>query len=112
MLPVLEPSYPARRAADLSECETRGSGVQMGGMRNLIGHHEAADACMLRPAGYACLEQGTVQDQLTAAFEEFEQARPAFGPFEHVILFDGEPRHPPAFGGQGVAGAGDRTSVV
>ena len=61
---------------------------------------------MLRPAVHARLEEGAVDDQLTAALEQVEQARLALGPVERVRLLHRQPRHPPALGGQRVAGAG------
>src|SRR5262249_26283873 len=45
-----------------------------------------------------------VDDQLPAALEQVEQADLALRPLEFVSLLDGRPRHPPPFGGQGVAG--------
>ncbi len=57
---------------------------------------------MLRPAVHAGFEEGSVDDQLTPALEQVEQARFALGPVEHICLFHGNPRHPPAFGGQRV----------
>ena len=75
-------------------------------MRDLVGHHRAADAGVLGPAVHAGLEEGAVDDQLTAAVEQVEQARPAVGPVERVLLLHGQPRHPPTLGGQRVTGAG------
>src|SRR3981189_908959 len=51
-------------------------------------------------------EEGAVDDQLTAALEQVEQARFAFRPVELVLLLHGQPRHPPTLGGQCVTGAG------
>src|SRR5205085_3301180 len=51
------------------------------------------------------LEEGAVDDQLPAAFEQVEQAHFALWPLEFVRLRDGHPRHPPALGGQRVTGA-------
>src|SRR5882762_6355428 len=62
---------------------------------------------MLRPAVHAGLEEGAVDDQLTAAVEQVEQARFALGPVEHICLFHGNPRHPPSLGGKRVTGAGE-----
>src|ERR1019366_7201907 len=56
-----------------------------------------------RRAGF---EEGAVDDQLTAALEQVEQARFALGPVELVLLLHGQPRHPPTLGGQRVTGAG------
>jgi hypothetical protein len=52
------------------------------------------------------LEEGAVDDQLTAAVEQVEQARLALRPIELVLLLHGQPRHPPTLGGQRVTGAG------
>src|ERR1700686_4833466 len=41
-----------------------------------------------------------------AAWEQVEQAPLALRPVKLVLLLHGEPRHPPAFGGQRVTGAG------
>src|ERR1700685_14823 len=61
---------------------------------------------MLGPAEHAGLEEGAVDDQLRAAVEQVEQARLALRPVECVLLLHGQPRLPPAFGGQRVTGAG------
>src|SRR3954453_3338923 len=73
---------------------------------DLVGPERTADAGMLRPAVHSGLEEGAVDDQLTAALEEVEQARFALWAFEHISLFHRDPRHPPALGGQRVTGAG------
>ena len=78
--------------------------VQMGEVGDLIGPKGAAAAGMFGPAEHPGLEEGAIDDQLPAALEQVEQANLALGPLEFVRLLDGHPRHPPAFGGQGVAG--------
>ena len=88
------------------EDESGVAGVQMGDVGDLVGHHGAAGAGMLGPAVHAGLEEGAVDDQLTAALEQVEQARLALGPVELVLLLHGQPRHPPTLGGQRVTGAG------
>ena len=60
---------------------------------------------MLRPAVHAGLEEGAVDDQLTAAVEQVDQARFAVGPLECIRLLHGHPRHPPTLGGQRVTRA-------
>ena len=75
-------------------------------MADLVGPERTADAGMLRPAVHAGLEEGAIDDQLTAALEQVEQARFALGPVEHIGLFHGQPRHPPPLGGQRVTRAG------
>ena len=77
----------------------------MGEVGDLVGAQRAAAAAMLRPAEHAGLEEGAVDDELTPAREQVEQARFAFRPLEGVCLVDGHPRHPPALGGQRVVGA-------
>src|SRR6266704_3223260 len=47
----------------------------MGGMSDLIGYHGAANAGMLGPAFHAGLEEGAVDDQLTAAVDAQRPAR-------------------------------------
>jgi hypothetical protein len=61
---------------------------------------------MVGPAVHAGFEEGAVDDQLTAALEQVEQAHSALGSVELVLLLHGQPRHPPALGGQRVTGAG------
>src|ERR1041385_2493429 len=78
----------------------------MGEMADLVGPERAADAGMLRPAVHAGLEEGAVDDELVAAVEQVEQARPALGPVERVGLLHRHPRHPPPLGGERVTGAG------
>ena len=51
------------------------AGMQMGGVGDLVGHHGAADASMLRPALDAGLEEGAVEDQLPAAVEQVNSMR-------------------------------------
>jgi hypothetical protein len=62
---------------------------------------------MVGPAVHAGFEKGAIDDELTSAGEQVEQAYPAVGPVELVVLGDGQPRHPSARGGQRVTGAGD-----
>src|ERR1700730_1830741 len=76
----------------------------MGDVGHLVGHHGAADAAMLGPAVHARLEERAVHDQLTAAFEEVEQARFSVGAIELVLLLHGQPGHSPTLGGERVAG--------
>src|SRR6516165_7736456 len=74
----------------------------MGWMSYLVGQHGAADARVLGPAVYAGFEEGAVDDQLTAAVEQVEQAHLAIGPAELVLFLHGQPRHPSTLGGQRV----------
>src|SRR6266699_712679 len=76
-------------------------------MRDLIGPQRAAAAGVIRPAEDAGLEESAIDDYLTAALEQIEQTDPALGSVELVLLFYGQPRHPSAFRGQRVAGAGE-----
>src|SRR5580692_7939992 len=75
----------------------------MGQVRDLIGAQGAAAAGVLGPAEHTGLEEGAIDDQLTAALEQIKQAHLALGSVELVMLVHSHPRHPPAFGGQGVA---------
>ena len=79
----------------------------MGEVGDLVGSERAAAAGMVGPAEDAGLEEGAVDDQLTAALEEVEQARFAPGAFEFVLLLDRDPGHAPALGSQRVALAGE-----
>src|SRR5439155_15308705 len=88
------------------ERESGIAGVQMGDVRDLVGHHGTADAGMLGPPLHAGFEEGAVEDQLTAALKQVEQARFALRSVELVILLHGQPRHPPTLGRQRVTGAG------
>src|SRR5882724_10546746 len=63
---------------------------------------------MFGPAEHPGFEEGAIDDQLTAALEQIEQAYLAFGSIELVFLVHGQPRHPPAFGSQRVTGTGQR----
>src|SRR2546425_6339356 len=78
----------------------------MGQVGDLIGAQGAAAAGVLGPAEHPGLEEGAIDDQLTAALEQIEQAYLALGSVELVRLVHSQPRHPPAFSGQRVTGAG------
>ena len=75
------PSHSRLQARDVGLRRARGkherrvARVQVREMGDLVGHHRTADAGMLRPAVHAGLEEGAVDDQLTAAVEQVEQAR-------------------------------------
>ena len=71
---------------------------------DLIGYERAPAARMLGPAEHPWFEEGAVDDQLTPAFEEVQQAHGAYRSLERVLPLHGHPRHPPAFGGQRVMG--------
>src|SRR6476659_2851598 len=73
---------------------------------DLIGAQGAAAAGVLGPAEHPGLEERAIDDQLTAALEQIEQAYLALGSVELVLLVHSQPRHPPTFGGQRVTGAG------
>src|SRR5438067_4050365 len=99
------PTHPRLQAFDVRlrgarrEHESGVARSQMGGVSDLIGYHGAANAGMLGPAFHAGLEEGAVNDQLTAAVEQVEQARLAPGSVELVRLLHGQPWHPPTLGG-------------
>src|SRR5271156_2717970 len=77
----------------------------MGQVGDLVGAQGAAAAGVLRPAEYPGLEEGAIDDQLTAALEQIEQAYLALGSLELILLVHNQPRHPPAFSGPRVTGA-------
>src|ERR1700732_3940778 len=66
----------------------------------------AATAGVFGPAEHLGLEEGAIDDQLTAALEQVEQANFTLWPVELVLLLHRHPRHPSTFGGQRVTGAG------
>src|SRR5712671_328674 len=78
----------------------------MGQVGDLIGAQGAAAAGVFGPAEHSGLEEGAIDDQLTAALEQIEQAYLALGSVELVLFVHSQPRHPPAFGGQRVTGTG------
>src|SRR6266542_4318267 len=106
------PAHPRLQAFDVRLRSARRehqrgiAGVQMCGVSDLVGYHGAANAAMLGPAFHAGLEEGAVNDQLTAAIEEVEQTRFAIGPVELILLLHGHPRHPPTLGRQRITSAG------
>src|SRR5215469_6178052 len=79
----------------------------MGQVGDLIGAQGTTATGVLGPAEHPGLEEGAIDDQLLAALEQIEQAYLALGSVELVLLVHGQPRHPPAFGGQRVTGAGE-----
>src|SRR3977135_1854905 len=70
----------------------------MGDVGDLVGHHGAAAAGMLGPPQHPRLEKGAVDDQLTAAVEQAEQARPALRARAPVLFFHRPPPPTPAHG--------------
>jgi hypothetical protein len=82
------------------------TGVQVGDVGDLVGHHGAAPAGVVGPAEHPRLEEGAIDDQLTPAVEQVEQTGLARRPLENICRLNGHPRHSPALGGQGVTGAG------
>src|SRR5258707_5733489 len=78
----------------------------MGQVRDLIGAQGAAAAGVLGPAEHSGFEEGAIDDQLTAALEQIEQAYLALGSVELVLLLHRHPRHPSALGGHRVTPAG------
>src|SRR5262249_3805149 len=81
--------------------------IQVSEMTDLVGHHGAANAAMLRPAMHARLKKGAVDNELTAAFEQVEQTHLALESVEFVLFLHSQPRHPPALRRQRVTGAGE-----
>jgi hypothetical protein len=72
-------------------------------MGDLIRHERAALARMVGPAVHAGLEKSAVDDQLTPAVEQIEQAGLSLRPVKLVRLFNREPRHSPPLCCQRVA---------
>src|SRR6202043_2485369 len=74
------PTHPRLQARDVGLRCTRGihqrrvARVQVGEVGDLVGPQRTPDAGMLRPAMYAGLKEGAVDDQLTPALEQAEQA--------------------------------------
>src|SRR5260370_476385 len=79
----------------------------MGQVGNLIGAEGATAASVLGPAEHAGLEEGAIDDQLPAAFEQVEQANLALGPVELVLLLHRRPWHPPTLGRKRITGASE-----
>src|SRR6185503_10351642 len=78
----------------------------MGRVRDLVGHEGAAAARVFGPAVHAGLAEGAVDDQLTAAVEQVEQAGLALRAVELIRLLHSQPRHSAALSGQSVTGVG------
>src|ERR1700729_1777201 len=79
----------------------------MGEARDLIGAEGATAAGVFRPAKHTGLEESAIEDQLTAALEQIEQAYLALGSIKIVFLVHSHPRHPTAFGCQRITRAGE-----
>src|SRR5882762_7881379 len=101
---ISQPIRAFRRARGVGEGGV--AGVQMGQVGDLIGAQGAAAAGVLGPAEHPGLEEGAIDDQLTAALEQIDEAYLALGSVELVPLAHSQPRHPPTLGGQRVTGAG------
>src|ERR1700677_1279458 len=69
-------------------------------MPDLVSTEGAAPAGMVGPTGHTGFKESAVDDQLTAALEQIEQARLTLGSVGLVTLLACPPRHPPALGGQ------------
>src|SRR5947208_5300051 len=78
----------------------------MGQVRDRIGAQGAAAAGVLGPAEHSGFEEGAIDDRLTAALEQIEQAYLALGSVELVLLLHRHPRHSSTLSGQRVTGAG------
>jgi hypothetical protein len=70
---------------------------------DLVGTERATAAGVVGPAKDPGLEEGAVDDQLRAAFEQIEQAHLALGSVELVLLLHHHPGHPPTLGSQCIA---------
>src|SRR5215469_13550082 len=62
---------------------------------------------MIGPAADPRLEEGAVDDQLAAIFEQVEEARFTLWTFELIRLLNRRPRHPPTLGRQPVPSSGE-----
>ena len=75
------PAHPRLQSLDVGLRRARGerkrgvAGVQMGEVGDLVGPQGAAAAGMIGPTEDAGLEEGAVEDQLTAPVEQVKQAR-------------------------------------
>src|ERR1035438_18361 len=78
----------------------------MGQVGDLISAQGAAAAGVLGPAEHPRLEEGAIDDQLSAALEQVEQANLTLGPVELVLLLHRHPRHPSTLSGQRITGMG------
>lgn len=87
-----------RRTRD--ENEDGVAGVQVGRVRDLVGHHGPAPAGVVWPAEHSRLEEGTLDDQLTPTAEQVEQTALARGLLERIRRLRGHPGHSPALGGR------------
>src|SRR6266496_2820358 len=76
-------------------------------VRDLIGAQGAAAAGMIGPAKHSRLEEGAIDDQLSAALEQVEQANLTRRPFELVVLLHRRPRHPATLSGQCITGVSE-----
>src|SRR6266496_3080644 len=76
-------------------------------VRDLIGAQGAAAAGMIGPAKHSRLEEGAIDDQLSAALEQVEQANLTRRPFELVLLLHRRPRHPATLSGQCITGVSE-----
>ena len=85
------------------EHQRRVARVEVRRVRDLVGHHRAADARVVGPAVHSGLEERSVDDELRAPVEQVDQALLAVGRVEAVLLVDREPRHPPPLGRERVA---------
>src|SRR6516165_6018955 len=92
------PAHSCLQALDVRLWRARGvrqrgvASVQVSQVGDLIGTQRAAAARVIGPAEDAGLEEGAVDDQLTAALEQIEQAYIALGSVELVLLLDRHPR--------------------
>jgi hypothetical protein len=80
----------------------------MGDVGDLVGPEGAAAAGVVGPAGHPRLEEGAVDDQLAAVFEQVEEASRALRTFELIRFLNRHPRHPPTLGRQPIPSSGER----
>ncbi len=106
------PAHPRLQPRDIglrcprSVDKCRVTRVEVHEVGNLVRSQRTANAGMFWPAVHAGLEEGAIDDQLTAAVEQIKQAQFALRPIEGVRLLHRHPRHTTALGGQRITRAG------
>src|SRR6185312_3723556 len=106
------PAHPLLEPRDIglwcARCKDEGgiARVEVGDVGDLVGTQGAAAAGVVRPPENTRLEECAVDDQLTPALEQVQQAYLATGPLERIRFVDGHPGHLPALGGQCITSAG------
>src|SRR5215469_11608773 len=76
-------------------------------VRDLIGAQRTPPASVLGPAEHPGLEEGAINDELSTALEQVEQANLTLGPLELVLLLYRHPRHAAPLGGERITRASE-----